>query len=96
MGTGHLLTEIDRVNTQTLKTFVTTFLTILAGAINFKGLASLNESKFCCNENIIALAGAFEPFTDKLFAVTIETFSAVSRLLYMIVWEILLGAIPKC
>lgn len=90
-----LLTEINRVNTEKPKTFVTSFLAVLARAINFQVLATLDESKFCCNEYIIALAGALEPFANELFAVTIETPSAVSILLYVKFRGILLGAVPK-
>jgi len=66
------LTKINRVDTKFCKTCGTSFLGIFRTAIDFKGLRASDESKLGREEDVIAFAGALEPFSNEFFTVAIE------------------------
>jgi hypothetical protein len=77
-----VLTEIDCLNAENPQTLGTGFLTILARAINRVACATFDESKLGYEEDFIALLGAFEPFAQELFAVSVETRLKISIFLH--------------
>ena len=74
----HRLTEVNRLDAEFLKALCTCLLAVFVRAVDFIGLATLDKSELGCEENIVALSGALEPFAKQLFTVAVETMILVS------------------
>ena len=67
------LTQIDAFDPKESQAFVAGLFAVLVRAVDLIRLAALDEAEFGGEKDVVALASAFEPPSNELLAVTIET-----------------------
>lgn len=73
-------TKIDIIDSEQAQILIAGLLCILVRAVDLgKSSSSLNEAKLGGYEDVVSLAGAFEPFADELLAVAVETGISAQR-----------------
>ena len=95
---AEVLTQVNGVNSKKPQTLGTGRLGIIPRTVNLVGLAAFDETELSREEDIIALAGTFKPFTQELFTISVKTIPTVSILcapsMFISPTEYLLRAVP--
>jgi hypothetical protein len=90
------LTEIDAINAENSETLGAGLLAVVARAVNFVCLASLDEPKLGRKENVVALAGTLEPLANQFLVITIEAVPKLAPCLRRVKYSLRSGPTQSC